>query len=190
MIADKSRRKRPVMATFPVRGSRGAPVVVVEPTEYGNRLDAALHLRRSRHRLLLGQSLVRARLIVEARELGDEPSQGRLAEDENVVEQLASQCAGEAFGEGVHVRRMDRRADHARVDGGEGDGAAIDAPPETTSADSGSIADSGTRDAPACSTGDAACNALKACGPVVTLVDATTLAPQPGGGRSRMVPTC
>jgi hypothetical protein len=71
---------------------------MVEPTEYRNGLDAALCLRRSRNRLLLGESLVRARLVVEVRELGDEPLRVRLAEDENVVEQLASQCASEAFG--------------------------------------------------------------------------------------------
>jgi hypothetical protein len=59
-------------------------------------------------------------------------------------------------------------------DGGGGDGAAID--------DSGSIPDSGTPDAPACATGDAACNSLEVCGPEIMLANMMTPAPQPAGG--------
>src|ERR1019366_6813421 len=59
-------------------------------------------------------------------------------------------------------------------DGGGGDGAAID--------DSGSTPDSGTPDAPACATGDAACNSLEVCGPEITLANMMTPAPQPAGG--------
>jgi hypothetical protein len=40
---------------------------MVEATEYWNRLDAALHLRRSRDRLLLGQSLVERRISKASR---------------------------------------------------------------------------------------------------------------------------
>jgi len=58
-------------------------------------------------------------------------------------------------------------------DGGGGDGAAID--------DSGSIPDSGTPDAPACATGDAACNSLQVCGPEI-MANMKTPAPQPAGG--------
>jgi len=42
-----------------------------------------------------------------------------VAENENVVEWLTSQRASEAFGEGVQCPAHGR-ADHARVDGGEG----------------------------------------------------------------------
>jgi hypothetical protein len=67
-------------------------------------------------------------------------------------------------------------------DGGESDRATIDAPPEATSDDSGSIPDAGTPDASACSTGDAACNSLRVCGPEITLANVMTPAPQPAGG--------
>ena len=47
---------RPLMATFPVRTSGSALVVMVEPAEYRNSLDAALHLRRSSDGLLPGHA--------------------------------------------------------------------------------------------------------------------------------------
>ena len=50
--------------------SRGAPVVVVQTAEHGNGLDAAFGLARPWNGLLLGESLVRARLVVEADVLG------------------------------------------------------------------------------------------------------------------------
>jgi len=36
------------MATFPIRPLRSAPVIMVEPTEYGNGLDTTVYLRRTR----------------------------------------------------------------------------------------------------------------------------------------------
>ena len=62
----------------------------METAEYGKAPDGSGELRRSRNGLLLGESLVRARVVVEARELGHETSHVPLTEDENVVEQLAS----------------------------------------------------------------------------------------------------
>jgi len=44
----------------------------MEPPENGDSRDAALGLARTRNRLLLRESLVRTRLVVEAHELGDE----------------------------------------------------------------------------------------------------------------------
>ena len=54
---------------------------MVEPTEYRNGLDATMRLRWARDGLLLGERLVRARLVVEAREFDDEMSQVLLAGD-------------------------------------------------------------------------------------------------------------
>jgi hypothetical protein len=51
---------------------------MMQPTEYGNRLDAALELGRSGNGLLMGEGLMRARLVVEARELDDETSKVRV----------------------------------------------------------------------------------------------------------------
>ena len=85
------------------RASRGSPVVVMEPPENRDSRDAALELGRTRNRLLLRESLVRTRLVVEAHELGDEASEVVLAEEGDVVEQLPAQGAREPFGERVHV---------------------------------------------------------------------------------------
>ncbi len=90
------------------RASRGSAVVVMEPPENRDSRDAALELGRTRNRLLLRESLVRTRLIVEAHELGDEASEMVLAEEEDVVEPLPAQGAREPFGERVHVRRPGR----------------------------------------------------------------------------------
>ena len=86
------------------RASRGSAVVVMEPPEDRDARDAALKLGGTRNRLLLRESLVRTRLVVEAHELGDEASEVVLAEEEDVVEQLPAQGAREPFGERVHVR--------------------------------------------------------------------------------------
>src|SRR6266481_2326521 len=90
------------------RASRGSAVVVMEPPENGDSRDAPLGLARTRNRLLLRESLVRTRLVVEAHELGDEASEVVLAEEEDVVEQLPAQGAREPFGDRVHVRRPGR----------------------------------------------------------------------------------
>src|SRR5437867_11197014 len=104
---------RPVMATILIRASgsgvrsrasRGSAVVVMEPPEARDARDAALELGRTRNRLLLRESLVWTRLVVETHELGDEASEVVLAEEEHVVEQLPAQGAREPFGERVHVR--------------------------------------------------------------------------------------
>ena len=65
------------------------------------------------------ESLVRTSLIVEPYELGDEASEMLLREDEDVVQELTSQRADEPFGEGIRVRRMDRRTHDTRADPGE-----------------------------------------------------------------------
>ena len=80
---------RPVMATILIRASgsgvrsrasRGSAVVVMEPPEDRDARDAALELGRTRNRLLLRESLVWTRLVVEAHELGDEASEVVLAD--------------------------------------------------------------------------------------------------------------
>src|SRR5438477_7477730 len=50
------------------RASRGSAVVVMESSENRDSRDAALDLGRTRNRLLLRESLVRTRLVVEAHE--------------------------------------------------------------------------------------------------------------------------
>ena len=47
----------------------------MEPPENRDSRDAALELGGTRNRLLLRESLVRTRLVVEAHELGDEASE-------------------------------------------------------------------------------------------------------------------
>jgi hypothetical protein len=84
------RPRLPLVATFPIRPLRSTPVVVVQPAENGNGLDATVHLPRARDGLLLGERLVRARLVVEAREFDDEMSQVLLTKDKDVIEKLAS----------------------------------------------------------------------------------------------------
>src|SRR5213592_4969465 len=88
--------------------SRGSAVVVMEPPENRDSRDAALELGRTRNRLLLRESLMRTRLVVEAHELGDEASEVVLTEEEDVVEQLPAQGPREALGERIHVRRPGR----------------------------------------------------------------------------------
>ena len=75
-----------------IHALRRSPVVMVKSPEYGNGLDATVHLRRARDGLLLGERLVRARPVVEAGEFGDQMSEVPLAENEDVVvvEKLAS----------------------------------------------------------------------------------------------------
>jgi hypothetical protein len=70
---------------------RGAPVVVVESADYRDALHTPYEFRRTRDRLVLGESLVRTGFVVEADELGDEMAEVRLVEDEDVVEQLPTQ---------------------------------------------------------------------------------------------------
>ena len=65
--------------------SCGAPVVVVEASEYREAADPSDELRRPGNGLLVCESLVRTSLIVEPDELGDEASEMLLREDEDVV---------------------------------------------------------------------------------------------------------
>jgi hypothetical protein len=111
---------RALMATLAVHGLRSAPVVVVESTEYGNDLDRTVHLRQTRDRLLLSERLVRTRLVVEAREFGDQMVQVPFAEDQDVIEKLPAERSREPFRERVHVRRADRDPDDAGIEGGKG----------------------------------------------------------------------
>src|SRR5713226_2156766 len=89
--------------------SGDTPVVVMEPTEYGDCVDAALRLKWTWNRLLVPEGLVRTRFVVETDVLGDDAPEVVLTEDENVVEHLSAERAGEAFREGIHVRRLYRR---------------------------------------------------------------------------------
>jgi len=109
-----------VLATNPVpheeigqTTSSDTPVVVMEPTEYGNRVNAALRLERPWNRLLVPKSLVRTRFVVEADVLGDDAPEVILAEGEDVVEHLSAERAGEAFSEGIHIGCAYRRAHDA-----------------------------------------------------------------------------
>lgn len=75
-----------VLATLVVCASGGAPVVVVQTSEYGKGLDAAIAAGAARNRLLLGERLVRPGAVVEAQVLGHQMPQMRFAHDQNVVE--------------------------------------------------------------------------------------------------------
>ena len=57
--------------------------------------------------------MVRTRFVVEADLLVDDAPEVILAEDEHVVEHLSAKRIGEAFSEGIHIRRAYRRAHHA-----------------------------------------------------------------------------
>jgi hypothetical protein len=59
---------------------------VVETAEYGNGFDTAFRLGFPWNRLLLGESLVRTRSVVEADVLRHETPQVRFAQDQHVVE--------------------------------------------------------------------------------------------------------
>src|SRR2546427_4822092 len=93
--------------------SSDTPVVVMEPTEYGDCVDASLCRERPWNRLLVTEGLVRTRFVVKAEVLGDNAPEVTLTEDEDVVDQLSPERTGEAFSEGIHVRRAYRRAHDA-----------------------------------------------------------------------------
>jgi hypothetical protein len=67
--------------------------------------------------LLLLEGLMRTGLVVEADVLGDEVAKVLLAEDQNVVEELATERTDEALCKRVHVWGVWSRADHAGADG-------------------------------------------------------------------------
>src|SRR6267378_2359429 len=93
--------------------SSDTPVVVMEPTEHGDCVDAAIRLEWTWNRLLVPEGLVRTRFVVVADVLGDDAPEVILTEDEDVVEHLSPECADEAFSEGIHVRCAYRRAHDA-----------------------------------------------------------------------------
>jgi hypothetical protein len=94
-----------VLATFSIRDSRGAAVVIMKPVEDWQRDDVPGEFWAPVPWLLLVNALMRAGRVVEADKLGDQSSQVRLVEDEHMVEQLSSERPDEAFREGVHVGR-------------------------------------------------------------------------------------
>jgi hypothetical protein len=63
---------------------------MVKPTEYGNGLDPTMYLPRPRDWLLLGERLMRARPVVEAREFNDEISHMLPGQNEAVIEKFAA----------------------------------------------------------------------------------------------------
>ncbi len=87
----------------------------MEATEYGDGVDAAVRLEWTWNRLLVRGGLVRTRFVVEADVLGNDAPQVMLTQNEDVVEHLSAERAGEAFSEGIHVRRAYRRAHDAHA---------------------------------------------------------------------------
>jgi hypothetical protein len=87
----------------------------MEPTEYGDCVDAAVCLERPWNRLLVTEGLVRTRFVVETDVLGHGAPEVILTEDEDVVEHLSPKRADEAFSEGIHIRRAYRRAHDAHT---------------------------------------------------------------------------
>ena len=59
VLASEPAPQLPIPAAFVVCASRGAPVVVVQTSEYGMSLDAAIAAGTLRNRLLLGAKPVR-----------------------------------------------------------------------------------------------------------------------------------
>jgi hypothetical protein len=78
---------------------------MVESGEHRDCVNASLGLRGTWNGLLVRESLVRACLVVETHVLGGDASKMFLAEDEDVIEQLSAERAGQALSEGIHVRR-------------------------------------------------------------------------------------
>jgi len=86
---------------------------MMEPTEYGDCVNATVQLEWTSNRLLVTEGLVRTRFVVEADALGNDAPEVILTEDEDVVEHLSAERTGEAFSEGIHVRSAYRRAHDA-----------------------------------------------------------------------------
>jgi hypothetical protein len=62
----------------------------VEPAQHGNDLDSTVHLGRTRDGLVLGERLVRARVVAIGRVLADQTEQVALADHDDMVEQLST----------------------------------------------------------------------------------------------------
>jgi hypothetical protein len=95
--------------------SSDTPVVVMEPAEHRDCVDAAIRLEWTWNRLLVPEGLVRTRFVVVADVLGDDAPEVILTEDEDVVEHLSPEYADEALSKGIHVRRAYRRAHDAHA---------------------------------------------------------------------------
>ena len=92
------------------RAVRHPVVVVVKAPEDWAGEDTTGELRGSWNGLLLSDSLVGPRVVVEDDVLGEEAREVRVIEHEDMVEQLAAKRANEAFGEAFMfgVRTADR----------------------------------------------------------------------------------
>jgi len=62
----------------------------MKPAEDGQGDDRARRLRRARHRLPMVERLMRPTLVVEPHVLANEPCEMFIAEDEDVIEELAA----------------------------------------------------------------------------------------------------
>jgi hypothetical protein len=91
----------------------------MQAVQDGKPHDLAPNLGWARHGQFLPEALMRAFAILAADELCDEASEVLGADDEHVIEQLASQRADEPFGERIHVRASNGRAHDASPDGRE-----------------------------------------------------------------------
>jgi len=94
--------------------SSDTPIVVMEPTEYGDRVDAAVCLERPSNRLLVPRAWCGRASCVEADVLGDDaPEVNCSLRMRTWFEHLSAERAGEAFSEGIHVRCAYRGAHDA-----------------------------------------------------------------------------
>ena len=80
--------------------SSDTPVVVMEPTEHGDCVDAAIRLEWTWNRLLVTEGLVRTRFVVVADVLGDDAPEVVLTEDEDMIEHLSAERADEVLSKG------------------------------------------------------------------------------------------
>ena len=79
--------------------------MVVEPSENWKALNWSLDLRWAGNRLLLGESLVRAHVVVEGEKLGNEALKVFLVGDEDMVEQLSPWRPRKTLGESERAPR-------------------------------------------------------------------------------------
>ena len=94
------------------RTSGHAAMDVVEAAQHRVRDDAAAHRCWGRPRAggrLQGEGPVRPVAVVEGHVLAEDVGEGRFAEDDDAVQALAAQRADHPFGDGVRLRRPDRR---------------------------------------------------------------------------------
>ena len=92
---------------------------MVESAEHADGVNASLDIRGTWNGLLVRESLVRACLVVETHVLSDDAFKMFLAEDEDMIEQLSAERAGQALSKSIHVRRAYRGAHDAHARRGE-----------------------------------------------------------------------